>query len=103
MAVRPPPILLQIDRRRVVCLTVEPGQLVANRRWRQARLGVSGPSLYGDSAAIYEEVEGARRFCQRQGFAVGDVTDKPVESSADEVILAVTSRLKSQPATESSA
>jgi hypothetical protein len=103
MAGSPPPILLQIDRRRVAGLTVEPGRLVAYRRWRQARLGVSRPSLYTDPAAIYEEVEEAQRFCRRHGFAVVDVTDKPVESSADEVILAVTSRLKSQPATESSA
>ncbi len=95
-----PPILLQIDRRRVVGLTVEPGQLVAYRRWRQTRLGVSGPSLYTDPAAIYEEVEEARHFCQRQGFGVVDVSDKPVESSADEVILTVTSRLKSRPAAE---
>jgi [pyruvate, water dikinase]-phosphate phosphotransferase / [pyruvate, water dikinase] kinase len=101
--VPPPPTLLQVDRRRVVGLTVQPGQLVAYRRWRQARLGVSGPSSYTDPATIYAEVEEARRFCQRHGFAIVDVTDKPVESSADEVILAVTSRLKSQPAAESSA
>ena len=101
--VPPPPILLQVDRRRVIGLTVEPGQLVAYRRWRQARLGVSGPSPYTDPAAIYDEVEEAQRFCRRHGFAVVDITDKPVESSADEVILTVTRRLKSQPAAEASA
>lgn len=96
--VPPPPLLLQIDRRRVVGLTVETGQLVAYRRWRQERLGIGGASPYTDPSAIYEELEDARRFCRRQGFALVDVTDKPVESSADEVIRAVTNRLKDQPA-----
>lgn len=100
--VPPPPILLQVDPQRVVGLTVEPGQLIAYRRWRQARLGIGGPSPYTDPAAIYEEVEEARRFCRRHGFAIVDVTDKPVESSADEVIVAVTSRLRARPTAGSS-
>lgn len=92
--VPPPPILLEVDHRRVVGLTVEPGQLLAYRRWRQAGLGVSGPARYVDPEAVYEEVEAVRRFCRRHGFALVDVTDKPAESSADEVVMHVTRRLK---------
>jgi [pyruvate, water dikinase]-phosphate phosphotransferase / [pyruvate, water dikinase] kinase len=90
----PPPVLLEIDPRRVVGLTVEPGQLIAHRKWRQAELGVGGGSPYVDGEAIYEEVQEVRRFCRRSGFAILDVTDKPIESSAAEVIELVTSRLK---------
>ncbi|MEJ5199800.1 MAG: pyruvate, water dikinase regulatory protein [Anaerolineae bacterium] len=89
----PPPILLTIDPRRVVGLTIEPGQLIAHRRWRQAHLGI-GATNYTDAEAIYEEVEAARRFCRQHGFAIVDVTDKPIESSAEEVIAVVTRRLR---------
>lgn len=90
----PPPVLLEIDSRRVVGLTIEPGQLIAYRKWRQSRLGVGGPTSYTDPSHIYEEVEEVQRFCRKQGFAIVDVTDKPIESSADEVITLVTQRLK---------
>ncbi len=89
----PPPILSDVDPRRVVGLTIEPGQLVAHRRWRQAHLGIATTD-YTSAAAIYDEVEEARRWCRQQGFAVVDVTDKPIESSAEEVIATVTRRLK---------
>lgn len=91
--VLPPSILLEVDPRRVVGLTIEPGQLIAHRRWRQTHLGIA-TTTYTNAAAIYDEVEEARRFCQRHGFAIVDVTDKPIESSAEEVIAAVTRRLK---------
>ncbi len=94
--VPPPPALLEIDRRRVVGLTIEPGQLIAYRKWRQARLGAGTTGAYSDPGAIYEEVEAARHFCRRSGFAIVDVTDKPIESSAEEVIAAVTQRLRTQ-------
>lgn len=89
----PPPILLTLDPRRVVGLTIEPGQLIAHRRWRQAHLGIA-TTTYTDAEAIYEEVEAARRFCRQHNFAIVDVTDKPIESSAEEVIAIVTRRLK---------
>ncbi len=90
----PPPVLMEIDCRRVVGLTIEPGQLIAYRKWRQSRLGVGGATPYTDPSSIFEEVEEVRRFCRKQGFAIVDVTDKPIESSADEVISLVTRRLK---------
>ncbi|MGQ9489329.1 MAG: pyruvate, water dikinase regulatory protein [Anaerolineae bacterium] len=91
--VPPPPVLLQVDPRRVVGLTIEPGQLIAHRRWRQQHLGI-GVTSYTAAEAIYEEVETFRRFCRRHGFAIVDVTDKPIESSAEEVIAVVTRRLR---------
>lgn len=88
----PPSILASVDPRRVVALTVEPAQLVAHRRWRQAHLGGAATD-YTSAAAVFDEVDQARRWCRRHGFAQVDVTDKPIESSAEEVIAAVTRRL----------
>lgn len=93
--VPPPPELYNLDRRRVVALTIDPGQLVAHRERRQRRLGVSGGTAYTDPTEIFEELETMRKLYQRSGFAIVDITDKPIEESADEVIAQVTRRLKS--------
>lgn len=91
-----PPELLDLDRRRVVGLTIDPGQLVSHRERRHRHLGAPGPSAYTDPAEIYEEVETMRKLYRRNGFGIIDITDKPIEESADEVIAMVTRRLKSQ-------
>jgi regulator of PEP synthase PpsR (kinase-PPPase family) len=90
----PPSELFQLDRRRVIGLTIEPGQLVIHRQQRQRRLGAPGPSAYTDAAAIYAELEAARRVFQQGRFTVVDVTDKPIETSADEIIERVTRQLR---------
>ena len=90
----PPADLFQLDARRVVGLTIDPGQLVSHRQQRQQRLGVSRGSAYTDPLKLYEEVEDMRKLYRRSGFAVVDITDKPIEESAGEVIASVTRRLK---------
>jgi hypothetical protein len=84
--------LFQLDRKQVVGLTIEVAQLLAFRQQRQQRLGVTGPSDYTDPEKIYEELEYAKEVCQRGGFTIINVTDRPIETSADEVIRLVTSR-----------
>ncbi len=86
----PPPELFQIDRRRVIGLTIDPGQLVSHRHKRQTRLGMPLGATYTDYETIYEDVENARRICRRGGFTIVDVTDKPIEESADEIISRIT-------------
>jgi regulator of PEP synthase PpsR (kinase-PPPase family) len=91
-----PSELFGLDRRRVIGLNIEAAQLLFHRQQRQRRLGAPGPSAYTDPAAVYEEVEAARQLFQRGGFSVVDVTDKPIETSADEVIELITRRLGSE-------
>lgn len=88
--IAPPPELFGLDPRRVVGLTIEPGQLLLHRQQRQSRLGASGPSDYVEPARVFEEVEAARRLFRQGGFSIIDVTDKPIESSADEIIRIIT-------------
>ena len=90
--VEPPQELFEVDRRRVVGLDIEPQQLLIYRQIRQKSLGVTG--IYTDLAVIYEELETARRLFQRSGFAIVDITDKPIEESADEVLTQVNRRLR---------
>ena len=91
--VPPLPELLAVDPRRVIGLTISPGQLVDHRQKRQRRLGVASQGAYTNPVDLFDEVESARKFYRRHGFAVIDVTDKPIEESADEVISLMTRRL----------
>jgi len=87
-----PPGLFSLDRRRVIGLNVEPGQLVLYRQQRRRQLHAPGLEAYTDPATIYNEVQAARQIFQRGGFSVIDVTDKPIETSASQVIDRITRR-----------
>jgi regulator of PEP synthase PpsR (kinase-PPPase family) len=86
--------LFRIDQRRVMGLTIEPGQLLIHRQQRQTRLGAPGFSAYVDPAAVYEEVQVAEKEFRERGFAIVDVTDKTIETSAEEIIRLVTRQVK---------
>jgi len=89
-----PPELRQIDPHRVVGLVIEPGQLIMHREQRQRRLGAPGRSTYTEPLKIYEEVETARKIFKKFGFSTIDITDKPMEASADEIIRLITRQAK---------
>lgn len=86
----PPPELFEMDPRRVIGLTIEPGQLLLHRQQRQIRLGAPGASPYVDPDRVYEEVQAAKKLFRKLGFSIVDVTDKPIETITDEIIRLVT-------------
>jgi regulator of PEP synthase PpsR (kinase-PPPase family) len=87
--------LLELDKRRMVGLTMTPSELVEHRRYRQRHLGVgSGSSDYTDPVTVYEEIEEIERFLRRNGITSIDVTGKPIETSADEIIRVMRRKLK---------
>jgi regulator of PEP synthase PpsR (kinase-PPPase family) len=90
------PGLSALDRQRVIGLTMDAGQLLFYRRERQRRLGTRPLGAYVDAAKIHQEVQAARDVCRRLGFFVLDVTDKPIEASADEIVDRLTRRLGSK-------
>ena len=90
----PPSQLFEIDPRRVIGLTIDPGQLVAFRQFRQQRLGLSAKSTYSRAEDLYDEIEYARQVFRRGRFAVIDITDKPIEESAEEIVNRITRRLR---------
>lgn len=89
MQMPPPPELMAVDSRRVVGLTIAPVQLLAHRRWRSKSIGIDS-GTYVDRKAVQEELRAANHFFANNGFAIIDTTDKPVETSGEEVIAAVT-------------
>jgi regulator of PEP synthase PpsR (kinase-PPPase family) len=81
-----PAELFEIDRRRVIGLTIDVEALIEHRRWRQQAFAGTAGRAYTDQEALYDEVEMARRVFRRGGFAVVDVTNRPIEETADHVI-----------------
>jgi [pyruvate, water dikinase]-phosphate phosphotransferase / [pyruvate, water dikinase] kinase len=81
-----PPALFELDSRRVIGLTIEPGQLLQFRQRRQAQLGAPGESDYVNPQSVFEEIEEAEKVFRRNRFTVIDMTDKTIELGADEII-----------------
>jgi regulator of PEP synthase PpsR (kinase-PPPase family) len=91
--VAPPAELFQVDRCRVIGLTMAPVQLLVYRRARQQSLGIVGGS-YTEHEAVGEEVRAANHFFATSGFTTIDVTDKPIETSGEEVVMTITRQLQ---------
>ncbi len=87
-----PEELLRIDRGRVFGLDIDQKRLVHHRHHRQQRRGLTGPGAYTDPKIVLDEVETVRALCRKHRFSMIDVTDKPIETTADEIIEAVTRR-----------
>ena len=87
--IEPPAQLFEIDRRRVVGLTLDPDRLVTYRRRRQQHLGAAAPTDYSDPKVILRDLEHSREVFRAGRFACIDVTSKPIEESAKEVIALV--------------
>jgi regulator of PEP synthase PpsR (kinase-PPPase family) len=85
-----PEELQQVDRRRRIGLIIDIGRLMEHRKNRERRMGRLGISAYSDPSSVIEELEAARRAYRKGGFHVIDVTDKPIESTAAEIIRYVT-------------
>jgi regulator of PEP synthase PpsR (kinase-PPPase family) len=90
--IEPPPELARLDRQRVFGLSMEPGQLLYYRSRRQGRMGAGDLGAYTDATKIYQEIEAASTLYRRSGFTVLDVTDRPIETTADRVIDLITRR-----------
>lgn len=80
-----PAAVLALAAGRVLGLTSSPRQLAGHRRARQQSLGVSG-GAYFEQQAIVEELRAAHHLFAKHHFAVIDVTDKPIETTSEEVI-----------------
>jgi hypothetical protein len=85
-----PEELFRVERRRVFGLIIDLERLLAHRKRRDKRLGRTGLSAYSNSTEVLEEIEAARKAFRQGGFHVIDVTDKPIESTAAEILKALT-------------
>ncbi len=85
--------LFRTDRRKVIGLSIEYKRLLEHRKKREELMGRVGITSYSRPSAVFEELEVARRIYREGGFHVIDVTDKPMEIIAGEVIKIITRSL----------
>lgn len=81
-----PDELLEIDRRKIVGLTIKPQKLYEIRLERLRSLGFQADASYCDMDRIREELAYARRVFNRLKCPVVDVSNKAVEETANNVL-----------------
>jgi regulator of PEP synthase PpsR (kinase-PPPase family) len=91
-----PGILDKIDRRRIIALNINVEQLVAHRKMRQKSLGTKQVSAYSSIQNIEAEIMTAQKFYITKGYSIINVSNKPIETSAEEIIEMITRRFKNQ-------
>lgn len=74
--VPPPRQLFEIDRRRVIGLTIDGDVLGHHRRWRNQAFGGTAGASYTAADELEEELRTARKVFRQGGFSVVNVTNK---------------------------
>jgi len=89
--IEPPSVLFDLPPTRIFCLTTDARRLAELRRARQELfIGLTGE--YADKDFVYHEIKYALRFFNRQPkWPIIDVTGKPIEEIASEIISLVKS------------
>lgn len=89
-----PQTLELVDRRRVFALNINQEQLQAHRRMRQETLGAKDIYAYSGKDEIEKEIEHAQKYFITKGYSMINVSNKPIETSAEEIIEMITRRFK---------
>ena len=84
--------LFDLEPKRVVGLTIDPSQLIYHRRHRRESLSLSERTAYTNPEKILDEIEQAEALYRRHRFRKIDVTGKPIETTAAEIMRLVTHR-----------
>ncbi len=93
-----PEEVMNLDQRRVICLTINPEDLTLIRRARLARLGHDRGGDYADPEKVNQEIEyAADLFRQNRKWTVFNVTGKALEETASEIIKLMASRRLTPP------
>lgn len=87
-----PKTLDQVDRRRIIALNINVEQLLAHRKMRQESLGASDIYSYVLKQDIEGEITNAQKYYITKGFSMINVSNKPIESSAEEILEMITRR-----------
>jgi hypothetical protein len=89
----PPKELFEVDRRKVVGLTIDPNRLVEIRRARVRTMGGGARNRrYAELLEIYEELDQAKKVHRRLGCPVIDISELSIEETAYRVLRVVEER-----------
>jgi len=82
----PPKELFEVDPNRVFGLTISPAQLISHRIKRLRSLNNTENTDYVDERIVVKEIRNANLIFERGKFTVINVSNKPVETSANEIL-----------------
>lgn len=88
----PPSALFDIDHNRVFGLTTTTRNLIIQRNNRVKTLKMPGDSDYINPRKVRAELDYAENIFRRRGFTIFNITNKPIESSANEILTLLTDR-----------
>jgi [pyruvate, water dikinase]-phosphate phosphotransferase / [pyruvate, water dikinase] kinase len=88
----PPDELFSIDKNRVFGLTITVNYLIAQRANRVKQLKMGDDTDYIIPRKVRDELDYAESIFRRGDFTVIDITNKPIESSANEILTLLTDR-----------
>ncbi len=90
--IQPPDELFQVDPNRVFGLHIGTSQLISHRKKRMQSWNNHQNPLYVDENTVKEEIRNALFVFERGGFTVLTVTNKPIESTANEILNLISER-----------
>ena len=92
IGIEPPETLFKVDKNRVFGLDISVRYLIAQRENRIKNLKINEPIDYIDPQLVRRELDYAESIFRRGEFTVLDITNKPIESSANEILTLITER-----------
>ncbi|MDO8951190.1 MAG: kinase/pyrophosphorylase, partial [Draconibacterium sp.] len=90
--IQPPEELFKVDPQRVFGLHISAAQLIAHRKKRLLGWNNHQIDSYIDEREVREEIRRAMFVFDRGGFTVINVSNKPIESTANEILNIMTER-----------
>jgi [pyruvate, water dikinase]-phosphate phosphotransferase / [pyruvate, water dikinase] kinase len=82
----------RVDPGRIFGLITDENHLASHRKDRKEKFRLKGDNDYTNLKMIFDELEQARQFFRQKGYTMIDTTDKPLETSADEIVKIITRR-----------
>lgn len=90
----PPKELFEIDPNRVFGLSISSGQLISHRMKRLKSLENTENTSYVDERMVAQDLRHAHFVFEKGGFTIINVSNKPVETSANEILNIMATRFE---------
>ena len=90
----PPKELFEVDPQRVFGLSISPAQLISHRMKRLRSIENTENINYVDERLIVQEIRNANMVFEKGRFTVINVSSKPVETSANEILNTLANRFE---------
>ncbi len=90
----PPKELFEVDPMRVFGLNINSSQLISHRMKRLRSIDNTGNTNYVDERLVVQEIRNANLIFEKGGFTVLNVSNKPIENSANEILNIMANRFE---------